>query len=241
MIIIGNKTIKGNKNVQTIEIETSAFDKITNKSQGDIIYYKSDDCRAVLTIDENLAEYFKVTIKDHQLIFEQESGYNYKTTDCLLEVYAPTICKYTLKGSGDFETEDDIETENFDVTIDGSGDCLLEKVLSNNLNLDIKGSGDIEINAINQNTAISIQGSGDIIISGRTQKVAMDIKGSGDIEANDFITQIANVSIFGSGDITISVEKELDASIFGSGDIKYYGSPIVRSKISGSGDIRQKR
>ena len=241
MIILGNKTLKGNKNLKTLEIETSTFDKITNKTQGDIKYYKSDGYRAVLIIDENLIEYFTVTTKDNELVFKQEPGFNYKPSNCLLEVYAPTISKYHLKGSGDFKTNDTIETENFDISIDGSGDCLLEQVLSNNLNLEINGSGDIKIKTTTNNAAISIKGSGDIDISGSSQKAVVNIKGSGDIEADDFIVESAVVSIFGSGDVIISVEKELDVSIFGSGDIKYIGSPVVRSKISGSGDIKQKR
>ena len=241
MIIFGNKTIKGNGDIKKIDINTSTFDKITNKSQGDIKYYKSDDCRIILTIDENLIEYFTVTTKENELIFKQEPGFDYKPTHCLLEVFAPTLCKYHLKGSGDFETKDTIETENFNAAIDGSGDCLLPLVLSSNLNLEINGSGEINIKATTNNTAITIKGSGDINISGTSQKAAMNIKGSGDIDAKEFNVETANVSIFGSGDITISVEKELDASVFGSGDIKYIGAPAVRSKIFGSGDIKQKR
>ena len=243
MIIIGNKimdSIKGNGDITSIEIETSAFDKITNKSQGDVRYHKSDVCRAVLTIDSNLTEYFKVFTKADELVFKQEPNLNYSPTECLLDVYAPTICMYHLKGSGDFETSDSIDTNDFDLVIDGSGDSVFDKITSNNLNLEIKGSGDIQISAVNQNTSIDIKGSGDVNISGKTQNASITIKGSGNIKAKDFKTDTAHISIMGSGDVSMHVEKDIDASIFGSGDIKYSGSPSVKSKIFGSGDVRKR-
>lgn len=65
--------------------------------------------------------------------------------------------------------------------------------------------------------------------------------GSGDYEAIDLVSNSANASVNGSGDIEIQVSESLKARVNGSGDIVYYGNPSnVDSNENGSGDITRK-
>ena len=67
----------------------------------------------------------------------------------------------------------------------------------------------------------------------------MNIEGSGDVNARGLKANDAEVSTAGSGNVTLTATKSLDASIEGSGDIVFSGNPSsVRRNVSGSGEVR---
>jgi hypothetical protein len=125
-----------------------------------------------------------------------------------------------------------------DVTIDGSGDVVVDFTGADEITVAISGSGDVEGSGVDASSVTtSIEGSGDIELTGRADEHTLEIDGSGNFEGLDFETERARVSISGSGDVEVFVTGELDAEISGSGEIRYLGDPEVTSDISGSGSV----
>jgi hypothetical protein len=52
-------------------------------------------------------------------------------------------------------------------------------------------------------------------------------------------SDVARVSMAGSGDATLWVRNELSISMAGSGDVGYYGDPQVSKSSVGSGTARR--
>lgn len=87
--------------------------------------------------------------------------------------------------------------------------------------------------------SIALAGSGDVHLGGKAESLHVRISGSGDVRAGKFETQRAQVSIAGSGGVTLWAKQSLDVSVAGSGDVRYYGDPAVAKKIAGSGSVRR--
>jgi hypothetical protein len=132
-------------------------------------------------------------------------------------IEAKTLHSLAVLGSGDIEVEGQINATKLTNTISGSGNISLEMNAKNYVAL-ISGSGKIEARGKSENTTITIAGSGDF-------------------KGKDLESDLANAKISGSGNIVLTVNKNLDALISGSGDIKYAGNPSVKYSKSGSGNI----
>jgi len=109
-------------------------------------------------------------------------------------------------------------------------------------NLSIGGSGDIIMEDAFENQGdmnVSIGGSGDVKLQGSAKMVSINVAGNGDVDAENLKSASCEISIAGSGDVTIGPSKELDVSIAGNGDVKYKGEPKIRKSIVGKGDVNK--
>ena len=124
------------------------------------------------------------------------------------------------------------------ITLSGSGDISVKgTVKADQLTNTLSGSGSISLTADADDYIGTISGSGEIEVRGRTDKATIKIGGSGDFEGRDFKTSEAEVKISGSGNASITAEKNLNAAVSGSGNITYSGDPKVSKSKSGSGSI----
>lgn len=124
------------------------------------------------------------------------------------------------------------------LSIVGSGDIKVSGLVNaTKLTNTIAGSGSISLEMDAKNYVAVISGSGEIKAVGKSDNASVTIAGSGNFEGADLESEVAKARISGSGDITITVNKDLDALISGSGDINYGGNPNVKYSKSGSGNI----
>jgi Putative auto-transporter adhesin, head GIN domain len=98
----------------------------------------------------------------------------------------------------------------------------------------VKGSIDVEKLDLVQS------GSSNIRLSGKATKAEFNCSGSGNLQSPDLIIDYCEVSISGSGNADLTVEKELSGSLSGSGNIRYKGNAEITEKsISGIGKIKK--
>ena len=124
------------------------------------------------------------------------------------------------------------------VNINGAGDVNGVSVFTGDqLDVHINGSGDVNLEVEMQKIDTKINGSGDVKLAGAAEEHSVKINGSGDVSTLDLETMNSSVSIHGSGDVRVNVQKKLAISVDGSGDVHYKGNPEVTSKIQGSGKV----
>jgi len=124
------------------------------------------------------------------------------------------------------------------ITLSGSGDIEVSgTVKSTGLTNTLSGSGSISQSMEAENFIAIISGSGKINAKGKAENVKITIAGSGNFEGKELQTINSNVKLSGSGNITITADKYLEALISGSGNIRYGGNPSVSYTKSGSGSI----
>lgn len=123
----------------------------------------------------------------------------------------------------------------------GSGKLHIEgNIKADKLKVDISGSGNVEGAVTTKEFSLGISGSADSDLSGTAEKSEFHISGSGNIRSYDFSTEYCNASISGSGNVKVTVTKELSAHISGSGSVFIKGDGLIRDySASGSGKFKR--
>jgi len=217
----GNKKVKGNGNMTTETRNTGEYDGVKCAGSMDYILVAGTEGKIKLEGESNLLEHIITEIKGNDLIIKVEKGVNLSPSwNKTIKVTIPfkDISSVSLAGSGDLWNEDKITASDFDVSLAGSGDMILNVDATS-----VEGS---------------LAGSGDITLKGNTNNLSLRLAGSGDIHAFGLQSNHTEATIAGSGDIEVVSNQSLKARVSGSGDIEYRGKPSKEdTKVSGSGSI----
>jgi|SRR5215831_8858184 len=135
-----------------------------------------------------------------------------------------------------------VSVKNIDhLSSSGSGKIHIEeKLKANKLGIEISGSGNIEGPLAVKNLSVSLCGSANTDFTGTADTSEFHISGSGNIRNYDFSTSYCTASISGSGNVKITVTKELSAHISGSGNLLIKGNGMIKDyTASGSGKFKR--
>lgn len=138
-------------------------------------------------------------------------------------VTSPDLVAVRVNGSGDFISTNQIDTDNMNITLRGSGDINIDKLLCDRCDVELIGSGDIDLPEVEaKETSAVLVGSGDIKMGlSKVADTRLSLKGSGDIKVD-----------FSEGC------RSVDCTVNGSGDIGLSGKiGHFRGEKHGSGDI----
>ena len=217
----GNEKVKGNGKMTTETRTTGDYDGIKCAGSMDYILVAGAEGKIKIEGEENLLKHIITEVKNGNLIVKVEKGINLRPSlNKTIKVTIPfkDINSVSLAGTGDVWNEDTITATDFEVSLAGSGDIILN----------------VEATSVEG----SLAGSGDITLKGQTNNLAAKLAGSGDIHGFGLQSNHTTVSIAGSGDIEIVCNESLKARVSGSGDIEYRGNPGKEdTKVSGSGSI----
>jgi hypothetical protein len=140
-----------------------------------------------------------------------------------VRVCSPDLVGVTLNGSGDFVSQQRIDTDQMDIVLRGSGDITLKDLICDRCEVQLIGSGDIDLDRV------------------ETREVSAVLVGSGDIDLRLRNTISTYLSLKGSGDIDAQFSegcKAVECELRGSGDINLEGEVSRFTKQqSGSGDV----
>ncbi len=206
------------------KIEVGDFDRISVCSYVDVYYTQSPDQQSVtLTCDENLAEYYKIEVRNGELIVDCKRAF-YNKIDTHVTVCSPGINGVKLSGSGDLYINEAVTTEdNFSIEVSGSGDAEIADITASSATVSLTGSGDAKIGSMKVSSA------------------EFKTSGSGDIEANEVTAESISVKTTGSGDCYLGCKDSgtISVDISGSGDVNIRGTAraIVNISQTGSGDF----
>ena len=254
------KKVVGNGNVTTKTVSTGDYDHIKSVGSVNIHLIKGTEGAIAVTTDDNLHAYLDIKVENNTLIVKIKDNINLKTKKGFhINVPFEDISKVTLTGSGNMDTKDPITTDEFKISLSGSGDVVLDVNASkvqteitgsgtislsgnySNLKLDLTGSGNFVGTGMNsQTTEVTIGGSGNVKLLGTTSKLDIEVIGSGSFKGLEFNSKDTEVKISGSGQAKVVAIENLKARVNGSGTIVYKGNPEnVNTKTNGSGKIKR--
>ncbi len=215
------KRIKGNGKITTQNRSVGNFDELAAGGSFEIKLVNGKEGEMTITGDENLMEYIETEVKGGELKIKWKNNYNISTSnDVEIKLAVEQINGVSLSGSGSIESEKKLVSENFNAAISGSSDVILE----------------LEVSDLN----LAISGSGNMKLKGKTNNLEAAVSGSGEIDAKNMQSKTAELSVSGSGDISLWVTEQLKARVSGSGDIEYTGNPKIEDvKVSGSGEVKK--
>ncbi len=217
----GNKSVKGNGNVTTINRSTEDYDAINCAGSMDFVLVKGAEGKIKIEGEENLLEYIITEVNGGKLHVKVKNGINLKPSwkkGITVTIPFNEINKVSLLGSGDVWNTDTIK--------------------ENALNVSVAGSGDMKLTVETESLESSVTGSGNITLTGRTDFLESSVTGSGDFKGFELQANNTEAHVTGSGDIYVTCNQSFKARVTGSGDIKYRGNPAKEdTKVTGSGSI----
>ena len=150
------------------------------------------------------------------------------------EVYvtSPDLVSVRLNGSGDFSSDQRVDTDQMEIVLRGSGDMTIKDLICDACHVELVGSGNIDVNRLEtKKSDVTLIGSGDIAIEQwRVISTRLHLKGSGDIKVGfNEGCQAVESELRGSGDITLKgVVSRFSQQITGSGDVDVDQLEIVK-------------
>ncbi|OEK03626.1 hypothetical protein BFP97_19820 [Roseivirga sp. 4D4] len=199
------------------------FDEVVMRLSGKVYIKQGDKNEVILEGDEDVLERVETDVRGGRLNIGEEgkSRWSWRRSRTRLNVY---ITVKELNGA----------------FVSGSGDIIGQTVFkSDDFRVSVSGSGDIELELDAKDVDSRISGSGNIELSGAAQYAKLNISGSGKYLAEEMKVDDYEISISGSGRGSINAQENLDVRISGSGSVYYRGRPSVNSSVAGSGRVRR--
>ena len=219
---------------QIVELRKhSGFERIEISGSPNVVYTQADTFGVRLEGPEKMVENMMTEVKDRTLFVYNKGRVNLKVgfvnlnwgdkDDVTVYVSSPDLIGVRVSGSGDFVSNNQLDTDVMNIVLRGSGDVSFKDIICDVCTTELVGSGDIRIDYLNAKTSTAVLvGSGDIrITEANVQETDLSLKGSGDISI-DFEEgcRSAQCHLAGSGDITLSgTLTHYDCKKSGSGDI----------------------
>ena len=209
------------------------FESIEISGSPNVVYTQTDTFGVRLEGPEKMVENMMTEVKDRTLFVYNKGRVDLKVgfinlnwgdrDDVTIYVSSPDLIGVRLNGSGDFVSKNQLDTDEMNIVLRGSGDVSFEDIICDACTTELVGSGDVRIDHLDakKSTAVLV-GSGDInITEANVIDTDLSVRGSGDIVVN-FLEgcQSAVAKVNGSGDITLKgTLHNYDAHKSGSGDI----------------------
>jgi hypothetical protein len=251
------KIIRGSGDLITESGDVSDFDRVSLTCSGDVVITQGEEESLTIETDDNIIEYVMVEVRSGTLELSIKKGVNISPTRFRFTLSVKDLDELSVSGSGDV-TADSLITDRLAVKVSGSGDVRVDSLAVDRMHVQSFGSGDVRIDALTADIVdlqiygsggawidalatgsvdVEIFGSGDVELSGEVDQQDIGISGSGDYRGGDLRGEMAEVTINGSGDVTVWVTESLDARSNGSGTLNYYGDPQTSFSRSSSGEI----
>ena len=205
------------------------FHEIEVYGSPSVYYNQADSFNVCVKGPEDLVDKIVTTVEDGILIIRNKGKigiFNVSLGDMgglSVHVCSPDLTSVSVDGSGDFECVSNLDTDDLQISLHGSGDMQFKHIICDHCETELVGSGDIMIKQLEALTSeITLVGSGDVELSQKNvDETNINLKGSGDIDVS-FGGRCKKVScqLSGSGDICLKGKvQQMDKHKSGSGDI----------------------
>ncbi len=212
-------TIKGNKDVVSVELTPGAFDAIHISGVFRVFLEEGSTPYVRIETDENIHEYVSASVRSNTLHLETERGQNYNPTRLDVYININQLSSLHISGAASVSSAHTLTSEN------------LKLILSGASNIDLKLDAD--------KVSTSISGAGKVNLAGNAREHRIQISGVGKLECLNLNTADTRVNISGAGSANVHAEESLNASVSGVGRIRYAGNPAsLHTSTSGPGSIR---
>jgi hypothetical protein len=215
--------VDGNGERATETRPLQGFTAVTADGPLDVQIARGDAFAVEVSIDSNVLRDLRTDLVDGgaTLSIDLEGRFWDIVSGPHVIITMPALRRLALNGSGSVNASGFEQTDPVALELDGSGTLTY--------------SGDVP------SAQIRSWGSGDIRLHGSTGSLDARLDGSGAVDARDFPTATADLSLSGSGDLAANVSGSARVTLSGSGNVDLYGGAVVEgASISGSGSFNQR-
>lgn len=242
----GRKTVKASKTYVTKDIRVDNFTRVEMASSFDVTYaQKSGRPTVEVYTSDNIVDLLDIYVKGGTLHLGFKKNVRVSYNKLQVRISSEGLNGVALSGSGSFLLPGELNTGDLKLSVTGSGDLKVNRVVCTDLKTAVTGSGNLSgTDLVCGSAKGSITGSGDVEFSHllASGEVKVEVTGSGTFKINGGKAQQADYGITGSGDILAAglEASRVDTHISGSGDIECHAVDFLKVRVSGSGDVGYK-
>jgi len=237
------------------------FDEIELRTASDLVLKQGNDWDVRVRGSRSDIEDLDLYVSGNTLVIRNESIFNFMSSGSRveIEVTLPVLRRIELSGSGRVSSRNAFECRDLELKSSGSGDLEFEAI-ADALDCRISGSGEMEFRGrsnslkyigtgsgkarfdIRTNLAeLKLSGTGGMDLRGEAESMKYRGSGTARLDADRFPVQYAEVTLTGTGNADINVEKELEVKLTGTGSVYYRGEcSITDFSASGPGRIHRR-
>ncbi len=212
--------IQGNGNVVVEERVFKEDIKVVKASNGlEVELTEGMTQAAVIEADENLHDIIETEMRNGVLHIKTTKNIGRATSKKVTVIYTNL---------------DGVEASS------GSNVTGMSTVVSNDLYLKASSGANLEMNVLAKELTAQSSSGSDIKIKGQARNFGARSSSGSSINAKELKALYVNAKASSGADITLNIEKSLEAKASSGGDIKYYGEPTtVQKNNSSSGSVRK--
>ena len=192
--------------------QIQGFERIELLGSLDVKYEQADSFSVLVKAPVDVIKDVETRVEGDKLVVNMKGSNKFlnigvsDSKDVTVYVTSPDFLGIELKGSGDFECERLLDTDNLDVSLKGSGDIKFDDIICDQVNVSLVGSGDVELKNV------------------KMLRSYVDLVGSGDVKVHFNESGTVESRLTGSGDITLSGDvNDYKYNVRGSGDMHING------------------
>lgn len=184
------------------------FERIELLGSLDVKYEQADTFSVVVMAPLKVIDDVETRVEGNKLVVNMKGSNSFlnigvsDSENVTVYVTSPDFLGIDLRGSGDFECKQLLDTDNLDISLKGSGDIKFDDIICDQVNVSLVGSGDVELKNVKMlRSNVNLVGSGDIKVNyDDSGKVEASLTGSGDIDLTGEVAEFKS-SVRGSGDM----------------------------------------
>lgn len=188
----------------------TGFERIELLGSLDVKYMQADSFSVIVKAPKDVISHVVTRVEGNKLMVNMKGGDRVinlgmaDSDDVTVYVTSPDFLGIELKGSGDFDCIQLLDTDTLDIVLKGSGDIEFDDILCDRVNVSLVGSGDVEVKRVKtQQSRVELVGSGDIKMRfDDSGWVESRLTGSGDIELKGTVKD-HKYQVRGSGDMHV--------------------------------------
>ena len=197
----------------------TGFERIELLGSLDVKYQQADSFSVRVDAPVEVLKKVETRVDGNKLVVKMKGDgkwINFGVADSknvTVYVTSPDFLGIMLKGSGDFESQGLLDTDNLEISLQGSGDIAFDDVICDQVDVSLVGSGDVDVKNV------------------KALRSFINLVGSGDVKMNFDNSGIVEATMTGSGDITLNGKvKKYKSNVRGSGDINAGGLMILEER-----------
>jgi len=208
------------KSKNTFYRELSPFESICLDTFADVVLKKGEKEEIRIECEQTLFNAIVTSVEDNRLwVSTARTHFDTSPVGRIYITYT-ALTGLAVNHSGDIHCEEPIDTFKLGIVQNGNG------------NIDLA----VELSMLD----VTLTKSGSVTITGTTDELKVSTHRSGSFEGRNLEADSANITIRGSGHVSICIDDELYANLHGSGNLYYRGTPRIRSLVSdGTGTLKQ--
>lgn len=186
----------------------TGFERIELLGSLDVKYTQADSFSVLVKAPVEVIKDVQTCVEGNKLVVNMKGSNKFlnigvtNSDDVTVYVSSPDFIGIELKGSGDFDCVNLLDTDNLDISLKGSGDIQFDDIICDQVNVSLVGSGDVELKNV------------------KTLRSTVELVGSGDVKVHFDDSGAVESHLTGSGDITLTGSiQNYKSNVRGSGDM----------------------